>query len=95
MANKNNNQNGQQRYNGVTANGQNGESPDLVAARLTLIGAALSTIGDGLQAIGAAIALQELENPSNQNQQDPPDYSKQIARLQKQVDQLTKQMAKR
>ena len=50
--------------------GQNTVSPEVYAARLSLIGTALSTLGDGLQTIAAGITLQELENPTNQNSQN-------------------------
>ncbi|MGG0657453.1 translation initiation factor 2 [Rummeliibacillus pycnus] len=76
-------------------NNQNVESPEIIAAKLTLLGSTLSTIGDGLQAIAAGITLQELVNPSKQNSQNnshQSDQSKQIERLQKQVDQLMRQV---
>lgn len=83
MANKNN-----------YKNNQDVDSPEIIAAKLTLLGSTLSTIGDGLQAIGAAITLQELVNPSNQNSQNQSDQSKQVEQLQKQVDRLMRQVQK-
>lgn len=72
---------------------QNTESPEIYAARLALLGSALSTLGDGLQAISAGIALQELEKSknANQNAQNTPNEVNQTSQLeimQKQIDRL-------
>lgn len=88
LANKNNYQ-----------NEFNNESPDIVAARLALIGTILTTLGDGLTTIASGIVLQQLleNNNSQQNSQNSKnqiDQSKQLERLQKQVDYLTRKMEK-
>ncbi|ARJ37606.1 translation initiation factor 2 [Sporosarcina sp. P21c] len=72
--------------------GKNTDSPEVFAAKLALLGAAISTLGDGIQTIAAGIALQELENS---NRQDPQDQlSEEMKKMQKQIDQLSKQIAK-
>ena len=72
--------------------GQNTGTPEIYAAKLSFVGAALSTLGDGLQAIAAGITLQELENPNNQNSQDQLDQSNQLELMQKQIEQLTRKI---
>ncbi|MHA6261173.1 translation initiation factor 2 [Sporosarcina sp. CAU 1771] len=74
--------------------GQNTESPDLYAARLTLIGSTLSTLGDALQAIAAGISLQELEKTTstNQNTSNQLDLTGQLERMQKQIDHLARKI---
>lgn len=90
MANKNNYQ-----------NEFNNESPDILAARLALIGSILITIGDGLTTVASGIVLQQLlennntqQNSNSQNFKNQIDQSKQLERLQKQVDYLTRKMEK-
>ena len=72
--------------------GQNTGTPEIYAAKLAFVGAALSTLGDGLSAIAAGITLQELENPNNQNSQDQLDQSNQLELMQKQIEQLTRKI---
>lgn len=92
MANKNNYQ-----------NEFNNESPDIFAARLALIGSILTTLGDGLTTVASSIVLQQLlennnsqqnQNSNTQNSKNQIDQSKQLERLQKQVDYLTRKMEK-
>lgn len=87
MANKNNYQ-----------NEFNNESPDIFAARLALIGSILTTLGDGLTTVASSIVLQQLlennNSQQNQNSKNQIDQSKQLERLQKQVDYLTRKMEK-
>ncbi|WOV87870.1 translation initiation factor 2 [Sporosarcina oncorhynchi] len=78
-------------YNNQTS--QNTESPEIYAARLALIGSALSTLGDGLQAIAAGIALQELEKSKQasetpQNPSSELDQTSELEKMQKQIDRL-------
>lgn len=80
-----------------TPPGENSTSPEIYAARIGFIGALLSTLGDGLQSVGAGIALQQLENSSSQDtqtQSDQSDQSDQIESMQKQIDQLTRKIEK-
>lgn len=70
--------------------GQNADSPEVLAAKLALFGAALSTLGDGISTIAAGIALQELENSNKQDSQKQ--LSKELDKMQKQIDQLNYQM---
>lgn len=72
--------------------GENDTSPEIQAARFGFIGSLLSTLGDSLQAIGAGIALQQLENPNIQDTQPQFDQSDQIESMQKQIDQLAKKI---
>ncbi len=67
--------------------GQNVESPEVYAAKLSFIGSTLSTLGDGLQAIAAGIALQELEKASD-TEQDSPNVLNQLEDMQQQIDYL-------
>lgn len=73
---------------------QNSESAEMQAAKISLIGAALSTLGDGLQTIAAGITLQELENQTFQNQNSPeqPNQTAQLELMQKQIDHLTRKI---
>ncbi|WP_039042355.1 hypothetical protein [Sporosarcina sp. ZBG7A] len=77
-----------------TPPGENSTSPEIYAARIGFIGALLSTLGDGLQSVGAGIALQQLENSSSQDTQNQSDQSNQIESMQKQIDQLTRKIEK-
>lgn len=77
-----------------TPQGENSTSPEIYAARIGFIGALLSTLGDGLQSVGAGIALQQLENSSSQDTQTQSDQSDQIESMQKQIDQLTRKIEK-
>ncbi|WP_075619146.1 hypothetical protein [Paenisporosarcina indica] len=81
-------------YGNNNQNGQNTESPEIYAARLSLIGTALSTLGDGLQTVAAGITLQELENPNTQDSQKQLDLSSQLELMQKQIDQLSRKIDK-
>lgn len=72
--------------------GVNTISPEIYAARIGLIGTLLSTLGDGLQSIGAGIALQQLEISSIQDAQTQADQSNQFDSMQKQIDQLTRKI---
>ncbi|MEV9641743.1 translation initiation factor 2 [Mammaliicoccus sciuri] len=72
--------------------GENSTSPEIYAARIGFIGTLLSTLGDGLQSIGAAITLQQLENASIQDTQTQSDQSNQFESMQKQIDHLTKKI---
>ncbi|WP_240941148.1 translation initiation factor 2 [Paenibacillus sp. HB172176] len=42
---------------------------EIQIARLAFIGATIATIGDGLAALAAGLALEDLENPINQRSQ--------------------------
>lgn len=93
MANKNN-----------YPNEFNNESPDILAARLALIGSFLTTIGDGLTTVASSIVLQQLlennnsqgnQNSNNQLPNNQAGQSKQIESLQRQVDYLTRKIEKR
>lgn len=79
-------------------NGQNGrinQPPDLpenYAARLAVIAGAITTLGDGLSTIAATLALQEASQENGK--QDQKMYSKQIEKMQKQMDQLASRIDK-
>lgn len=71
---------------------QNAESPEIYAARLSLIGTALSTLGDGLQTVAAAIVLRELENANEkkQNTEDELDIKSHLEVMQRQIDHIAR-----
>ena len=71
---------------------ENPESPEIYAAKLSLVGTTLSTLGDALQTIAAGITLQELEKTNNQNSQNQSDQSNKLESMQKQIDQLTRKI---
>ena len=77
---------------------ENPESPEIYAAKLSLVGTTLSTLGDALQTIAAGITLQELEKTNNQNSQDSQDsqnqsdQSNKLENMQRQIDQLTRKI---
>jgi peptidoglycan hydrolase CwlO-like protein len=84
----------------------NNESPDILAARLAFIGSILNTLGDGLTTVASNIALQQLlqnENNNNQGNQNSnnqlpnnqTELTKQLENLQRQVDYLTRKIEKR
>ncbi|MCM3359790.1 hypothetical protein MKX96_12460 [Psychrobacillus sp. FSL W7-1493] len=51
-------------------NNQNQVPVDVLVAKLALFGATLTTKGDGIAALAAGIALQELEKSKSQNSTD-------------------------
>lgn len=61
---------------------------DIYIAKIAFIGAAIATLGDGLSALAAGMALQQLQNPTNQSNGIPFEQSKQVESLQQQIDQL-------
>lgn len=73
---------------------QNTNSAEIQAAKLSLIGAALSTLGDGIQTIAAGIALQELENQAvvDSNSAKQSNQTSQLELMQKQLDYLTRKI---
>ncbi|MGE7984124.1 translation initiation factor 2 [Solibacillus sp. NPDC093137] len=68
------------------------EPAEIQIARLGFIAATIVTLGDGLAALAAGLALQELEKANNQNSQPQYDQSKQIDSTQKQIDYLIKEL---
>jgi len=62
------------------------------AAKLAFIGASIATIGDGLSAIAAGLALEELVNPIDQRSQNPTHHSKQLDATQQQIDYLINEL---
>lgn len=73
---------------------QNTTSAEIQAAKLSLIGAALSTLGDGIQTIAAGIALQKLENQAvvDSNSAKQSNQTSQLELMQKQLDYLTRKI---
>jgi|GEM_PF-401335 len=74
---------------------QSPESIDIYVAKLTFIGASISTLGDGLQAIAAGIALEALEKKEQSNDkssQSQNGQSKQLEKMQKQIDDLINEL---
>ena len=65
---------------------------DIQIAKLAFIGAAIVTIGDGLSALAAGLALQELEKTNNQNSLDDYEQLKQTESTQKQIDYLIREL---
>lgn len=79
--NKNNNNN-----NNDDSSNQNGESMDLIAARLGYIGAIIATLGDGIAAIAAGIALRALEEETFSESRSVLDQFRQTDSMQQQLD---------
>ena len=77
--------------NGNKSN-QPSDSADIQIARLAFIAATITTLGDGLAALAAGLALQELEKSNNQSTQPQYDQSKQMDSTQKQIDYLIKEL---
>lgn len=69
---------------------QSSDSLDTDIAKLAFLGATLTTIGDGITAIAAGMALQQLEDKQSSNSQ--AELQKQVDKMQKQIDQLTYKM---
>ena len=70
------------------------ESTDIYIAKLWFFGASLATIGDGIAAVAAGMALQQLERSSKEDSQIQMELIRQIERMQKQIDQLTYKLEK-
>lgn len=71
---------------------QPSDSIDIYIAKLAFIGATIVTLGDGLSALAAGLALQELEKSNNQSSQSQYDQLKQSESTQKQIDYLIKEL---
>ena len=71
---------------------QTSDSRDVLIAKLAFIGASISTLGDGLQAVAAGLALEELQKANNQSSQNQNDQSKQTEGMQKQIDYLINEL---
>ncbi|MEO4055384.1 translation initiation factor 2 [Solibacillus sp. CAU 1738] len=71
---------------------QSSESQEIHIARLTFIGASISTLGDGLQAVAAGLALEALEK--KQGSRSSNEQSKQIEDIEKQIDYLINELKK-
>lgn len=71
---------------------QPSDSTEIQIARLAFIAATITTLGDGLAALAAGLALQELEKSNNQSTQPQYDPSKQLDSTQKQIDYLIKEL---
>lgn len=67
---------------------QSSDSLDLYVAQLAFIGASIATLGDGLSALAAGIALNELQKSNNANATAQFDQSKEMESLQQQIDYL-------
>lgn len=70
---------------------QSPDSQEIQIARLAFIGASIATLGDGIAAIAAGLALEALENSSNQGTQKS-DSSPQSKDMQKQLDYLINEL---
>lgn len=71
---------------------QPSDSIDIYIAKLGFIAATIVTLGDGLAALAAGLALQELEKSSNQSSESQYNQSKQFDSTQKQIDYLIKEL---
>ncbi|MFC9540142.1 translation initiation factor 2 [Lysinibacillus sp. NPDC056959] len=72
-----------------TFKNQSTDSLDIFAAKLTYIGASISTLGDGIQAVAAGLALEALQNSKNDNTND---QVKQSANMKEQIDYLISEL---
>lgn len=71
---------------------QTSDSRDIEIAKLAFIGASIAALGDGLAAVAAGLALEELEKANKQNFQSQNDQSKQTEGMQKQIDYLINEL---
>ncbi|MEK3974517.1 MULTISPECIES: translation initiation factor 2 [unclassified Psychrobacillus] len=73
-------------------NGQGEESTDILVAKLAFFGGTLATLGDGITALAAGIALQELEKSNAQNSSEQSNQTAQLEQMQKQINELTRKL---
>ena|GEM_PF-6584272 len=68
---------------------QNQEVPQgIVAAKLAVLGGSITTIGDAISTLAAVIALEDLNNSSNDKSNDQNNSD--IQNMQKQINDLTR-----
>ena len=68
------------------------DSLEIYAARLSFIGASISTLGDGLSAVAAGLTLQALEKSTKQNSQSQYTQPENLESIQKQIDYLINEL---
>lgn len=68
--------------------GQSSVSQDILIARLAFVSGCILSLGGALSTIAAGIALEALENSSNQDSQKTDTHSKHSENMQKQIDYL-------
>ncbi|ULO06551.1 hypothetical protein H1230_26695 [Paenibacillus sp. 19GGS1-52] len=69
--------------------------PENYAAKLAIIAGVITTLGDVIATIAATLALEEITNAeNNQDQQGQRDQEKKMLSMQKQIDSLTVQLKK-
>jgi gas vesicle protein len=73
---------------------QASDSLEIYAAKLSFIGASISTLGDGLQAIAAGISLELLQRAKTESPQGQDEQSKYQEKMQKQIDYLINELQK-
>lgn len=68
------------------------DSQEIFIAKLSYIGASISTLGDGLSAIAAGLALEALKNGNNHSSESSIDSSQKTESMQKQIDYLISEL---
>ena len=63
------------------------------AAKISIIGAAISTFGDALQTVGGVLALEEAIADEEKDKQEKKEQNMLLESIQKQLDELTKEIS--
>ncbi|MCM3756520.1 hypothetical protein M3197_03385 [Sporosarcina aquimarina] len=80
--------------NDKSQNNHDEQQPISTSLQLALIAAILTTIADGIATISAIAAIDEARSDAQKEKQDQSDSDERLDRMQKQIDQLTKELAK-
>lgn len=73
---------------------QEEQQPVSTSLQLALISSTLMTFADGIAIIAAFAAIDEAKSEAQKEEQDLSDYDARLDRMQKQIDKLTKEIAK-
>jgi len=67
---------------------------EFTSDKLAFLGAVITTIGDVISTIAAAMALEESISADAQHQKDQKEQEQKFQNIQKQIDDLTKELSK-